>query len=164
MKEPGVSEKSKAEYIQEINRYLDNGDRLAALSAVRHALHFYPDDPVFMSYDGYLVAVAERKISEGIRTCRAAIQRLRDSRSSDTMLLLPFMYLNLGRVYMRNGKRMEAMDAFQEGLKYDSMNAELLKEMKVFGVRKKKAISFLSRDNPINVFFGKRQRGRKGKK
>jgi hypothetical protein len=67
----------------------------------------------------------------------------------------PVFYLNLGRAYLKDDKKNDAVRAFQEGLKNDPENRDILWEMQKLGTRKKLPLPFLSRSNPINVYLGK---------
>ena len=66
----------------------------------------------------------------------------------------PIFYLNLGRAYLKGNRKKDAVQAFQEGLKSDPGNRDLLWEIKKIGERRKPPLSFLSRSNPINKYIG----------
>lgn len=155
VKERSRPEKSKAHFAEEIRSGLKNRKYEAALDSAEEALKRFPFDPFFMSHCGHLTAVFRRKSADGIKMCQEAIKILRQSKSADTVVFLPLFYMHLGRAYVAGRKKKAAIDAFQEGLKYDSGNAELLSEIKGLGTRKSPVIPFLERSNPINVFLGK---------
>lgn len=153
-KPPPKPQKSKAEYAEAIRLDLKSNKK-AALGTAHEALEKFPDDPFFLSYCGYFTAMVEGKSREGAGMCEAAITILRKSKSTDIAFFLPRFYLHLGKVYMKADRKQPAINAFQEGLKFDSRNRELLSELKVIGSRKSPVIPFLGRSNPINKFLGK---------
>ncbi len=151
--------KSKAQYADKILRSIKKGDLAAALTEAREALGLYATDLLFTSYYGYLITAVERKVKEGQKICEEAIESLRNSSSTDKAFFYPIFYLNLGRAFTAGRRKKEALEAFQEGLKYDSRNKELLHAVKQFGVRRPPVISFLDRSHPLNKHLGRlRQR------
>jgi len=64
-------------------------------------------------------------------------------------------YRSLAEVYFIGGKKAEAIQTLDKGLKYDSKNKELYREMKKYGIRKRPPIPFLSRSNFFNKKIGK---------
>ena len=153
-KPPAKPQKSKAEYAETIRLDLKSNKK-SALGAAREALEKFPDDPFFLSYCGYLTAIVEGKSREGAGMCEAAISILIKSNSTDIAFFLPLFYLHVGRVYMKADRKQPAIKAFQEGLKFDSRNRELLSESKAIGFRKSPVIPFLGRSNPINKYLGR---------
>ncbi len=147
--------KSKAHYAQTIKQCLTGGNSKAALAAAEEALKNFPADPFFLSHYGYLTGMVEKRWEEGVKLCEEAIRILRASQSTDMVFFLPAFYLNLGRVYLKINKRHSALDAFRDGLQFDSSNGELLSELKSLGLRRSSLISFLTRGNPINKYLGK---------
>lgn len=63
-------------------------------------------------------------------------------------------YSNLAEVYLISGKRKEAVECIDKGLKYDNDNQELSEEIKKYGVRRKPALPFLPRSHFINKNIG----------
>lgn len=151
----GPPKKSKAHYAETIKRYLAKNDKKAALSVAEDALKDFPYDPFFLSHYGYLTAEVEKRLKEGAKLCKDAVKILRTSQSTDKFFFLPFFYLNLGRVYIKLNKKEAALNAFRDGLQFDSSNVELLSEIKSLGHRKRTVIPFLARGNPINKYLGK---------
>ncbi len=66
----------------------------------------------------------------------------------------PEIYLNLGKTLVLSGAKTRALKAFKKGLRFDEANALLIAEIRRLGHRRAPAISFLSRGNVINRFFG----------
>lgn len=155
IREQSKPQKSKADYAEAIRLDLRDGNKKAALGSAQEALVNFPGDPVFLSYFGYLTAIVENKAWEGARMCEEALSILIKSKSTDIVFFFPLLYLNLGKVLLKANRRVSAMNAFQEGLKYDADNRELRSAMKALGTRKGPVISFLDRSNPINKYLGK---------
>ncbi|MDT8317039.1 MAG: hypothetical protein RQ824_03475 [bacterium] len=63
-------------------------------------------------------------------------------------------YRSLAEVYLISGKRKEAIECIDRGLKYDSDNKGLFEEMKKYGIRKKPALPFLPRSSFLNKNIG----------
>jgi len=63
-------------------------------------------------------------------------------------------YRSLAEVYLIGGKRKEAIECIDRGLKYDSDNKGLSEEMKKYGIRKKPALPFLPRSSFLNKNIG----------
>jgi len=155
IREQSKPQKSKAEYAEAIRLDLKDGNKNTALGTVREALENFPSDPFFLSYCGYMTAIVEGKSREGARMCEEAISVLRKSKSTDIAFFLPLFYLHLGKVHLKADRKAPAINAFQEGLKFDSRNRELLSEIKAIGSRKAPVVPFLGRSNPINKYLGK---------
>jgi tetratricopeptide (TPR) repeat protein len=158
-KEEAKPAKTKARCAEEIQGFIRKGNLAAALEAVNDALGHHAADLFFLSYYGYLIAAVQRKTREGQKICEDTIKALSDSASTEKVFFYPLFYLNLGRALTAGNRKKEAIGAFQDGLKYDSRNKELLAEIKKFGVRKPPVISFLDRSHLVNRQLGKlRQR------
>lgn len=67
---------------------------------------------------------------------------------------VPQYYINLSEVYKLKGNKAKAIETLEAGLKLDSENKAILKELYKFGVRQPPVIPFLSRGNPINKNLG----------
>lgn len=62
-------------------------------------------------------------------------------------------YLNLGKIYLLDKNKSEAMKVFREGMRHQS-NAQIIQELEKLGPRKAPVIPFLKRDNPLNKYLG----------
>lgn len=147
-------QKLKSEYFEEVQRLLKRGNGKSALNILRHALNKFPADPFLLSYYGCLLAVVENNSKEGIKICEDAIKMLDAAMPFGAEFFYPAFNLNLGRAYLKGNRKKNAVMAFQEGLKNDPENHDILWELKKIGSRKKSPISFLSRSNPINKYIG----------
>lgn len=152
--EKTAKQKLKPEYFEEIRQLLRRGNSKTALSVLREALERFPSDPYLLSYYGCLIAVTENNTKEGIKICEDAIRIFKQSTPFGSEFFYPVFYLNLGRAYLKAGKKKHAVEAFQEGLKNDPENKDLLWEMKKIGTRGKPTLPFLPRSNPINKYIG----------
>ncbi len=147
-------QKLKSEYFEEIQQLLRRGNGKSALNVLRHTLEKFPADPFLLSYYGCLIAVIENKSKEGIRICEDAIKMLNTAMPFGAEFFYPVFYLNLGRTYLKGNRKKDAVLAFQEGLKNDPENHDILWEIKKMGTRKPPSLPFLSRSNPINRYIG----------
>ncbi len=147
-------QKSKSEYFDEVQRLLKRGNGKTALSVLVDALEKFPSDPFLLSYYGCLVAVVENRPKEGIKICEDALALLDNTMPFGKEFFYPVFYLNLGRAYLKGNKKREAVNAFNKGLKHDPENHDLLWEIRKLGTRRKPAVPFLKRSNPINKYIG----------
>ncbi|MDA8240929.1 MAG: hypothetical protein M0Z67_11250 [Nitrospiraceae bacterium] len=154
LKEKARQKKSKPEYFEDVKQLLRKGGAKEALRTLREALANFPGDPFLLSYYGCLVAVAENNPKEGVGICREALAGFKESQSFGSEFFYPVFYLNLGRAYLKDNNKTDAVKAFQEGLKHDRENHDLLWELTKLGKRKRPPVPFLERCNPINKYIG----------
>ena len=150
-----VEEIMPSEYLGEVKADLKNGKPLHAYLLATEAVSKYPENPLILSYYGYLQAVAVAKYRTGLETCKSAIALAGEKGLFGEEALYAVLYLNLGRTYLSAGMKQDAVDSFRKGLKFNSHNAELLKELRGLGARKETPVPFLGRSNPINKYLGK---------
>jgi tetratricopeptide (TPR) repeat protein len=112
-------------------------------------------DPFLLSYYGCLVAIVKNNPQRGIKICRDALARLGDDIPFGHELLYPVFYLNLGRAYLKGGRKKDALMVFKKGLKTDPQNSDLLGELKKLGTRKRPLVPLLKRSNTVNKYIGK---------
>ena len=101
---------------------------------------------IFYSYLGVAIARCEGRRRDGIELCRYAV-RLRPRN--------PENRANLAQVYLIVRDRRQAVKQLQAGLKLAPRNRMLRRLGAQIGVRRRPAISFLSRDNPLNFWIGR---------
>jgi tetratricopeptide (TPR) repeat protein len=145
---------TRAEYLGAMKADLRNGERNRAYGVAKEAVEKYPGDPIILSYYGYLMAVVDLKYRTGIETCKRALALLAKKALFGEENLYATIYLTLGRIYLAAGMKEDAINALKTGLKYDSNNNDLQKEVRGLGVRKKVPVQFLDRSNPINKYLG----------
>lgn len=146
--------KLKTEYFEAVKKLLMRRNNRQALKILEDAMIELPDDPFIMSYYGYLKAIVEKKYDEGIKICKKVLEKIDHEITPEEKSLYAAFYLNLGKAYLAAGQRKSAMDAFNDGLKVDNDNHDILWETKKLGSRKKPVVPFLSRGNPINKYIG----------
>jgi tetratricopeptide (TPR) repeat protein len=146
-------QKDRNEYLAKVEGLLKKGKERDALLILRHALKETPDDPFLLSYYGCLTAIVERKAAHGAKICKDAIDIVKSSGRLGEFIH-PVFYLNLGRCYHMGGQRKRAIDAFEQGLRMDSQDPNILQEFKRIGMRNSPLISFLPRSNPLNRYIG----------
>lgn len=152
----GLRESSSiSDYLEEVKGLLKVKNKRKALRVLSEALEHYPDDPFLLSYYGCLDAVANKNFKDGIDMCLTAIGHMKGKVPLGEKSFYPIFFLNLGRAYLAAGKKKEAIEAFNKGLKADSKDNELLWEIRKLGVRRKPPVPFLKRSNPINKYIGK---------
>ena len=146
--------KKKTEYFDAVKKLLRRGNNKQALKILRDALEEFPEDPFIMSYYGCLKAIVEKKYDEGIKICQRALEKLNPVVTPGEEPLYATFYLNLGRAHLAGGQRQLAIEAFNNGLKIDRTNHDLLWELRKLGTRIKPVIPFLRRSNLINKYIG----------
>jgi predicted Zn-dependent protease len=125
--------------------YLRQNRLREAANSFRAVFKNNPDNPLYLSYYGMIVAIAEDCLQDGLTFCQAAIQR--EPYQAD-------LYLNLSRIYQHAHQRQKALETLVQGMSYDQSQL-LFREMRRMGVRRKPFFSKLSRDNPLNVMMGR---------
>lgn len=149
-----VKEISSAEFLRSAKALLANRKLKEAFTVLQQAHIKHPGNPYIASYYGYLQAVVDKRYRSGVETCKSALVLLRKQAVSGREVQYGVVYLNLGRAYIAAGKKKDAIETFQQGLKYDGRNSELLKELQALGKRKKPFLPFLERSNTLNKCLG----------
>jgi tetratricopeptide (TPR) repeat protein len=137
--------KLKSEYFNEVQDLLKNGDGKSALDLLRKALDEFPLDPFYLSYYGCLVSIVDKKPKEGIKICKKAIKMLDTSIPFGSEFFHSAFYLNLGRAFLSDGKKSEAVKSFKKGLRNDPEDSELLTERAIQAGGKKEACNRVSK-------------------
>jgi Tfp pilus assembly protein PilF len=124
---------------------IQRGDYKSAASLLNEALKIAPENPLYISHLGLCAGMLGNQIL-GEKSCRKAILMAPAT---------PILFVNLGRILLEQGKRKEAREQFMHAYKLDNTNAPAALELSRMGVRKRPVISFLKRDNPLNIMLGK---------
>lgn len=148
-------ERKPAEYVRAIRSHLRSGRKKSAYTLVMEAEMAYPNEPLILSYYGYLQAAVNKKYRSGVEACRRALVLFKAPDPYTGSVVYPLLYLNLGRTYLGAGRKKEAIEALRKGAKHDRGNIELKKELQRLGIRKDPPLSFLARSNPLNKYLGK---------
>jgi len=146
--------KTASDYLDEVKNFLRTKNKRGALRVLHEALEHYPDDPFILSYYGCLEAVANKNYTLGIETCEMALESLKKGVPFGQEFFYPVFYLNLGRAYLAAGKKEEALSTFNKGIQIDREDKDLAWEIKKLGTRRKPAVPFIKRSNPINKYIG----------
>lgn len=100
----------------------------------------------YLSFYGLSLAQEAGRVREGIDFCRQAVKS--ESYNAD-------LALNLGRALLVAGRRREAHEWLLKGLALAPGHQGVIRELSKMGWRRRPPIPFLSRRNPLNVFFGR---------
>ncbi len=98
------------------------------------------------SYYGLCVAMVRRKYSQAVDYCNVSLK---------SNFLDPDHRYNLALVYLERDDRRKAVETLNAGLRIEPQNTMINVILDRIGRRRPPAIAFLSRDNPINIFFGR---------
>jgi len=148
-----------AESLKRIQLHLMSSRPRDAYELLKDAVVMFSDDPVHLSYYGYLKAAVEGKYRSGIEDCLRAVSLFQkkmwvgdnDVETAQKAVL----YLNLGKAYYASGRRKDAIDTFHKGLQFDPKNRDLQATLRKVGIRKLIPFPFLNRSNPLNEFVGR---------
>lgn len=116
-----------------------------ALPHMRRALELERNNPYYMSYLGVILARSERRWAEAEQLCDSAVRMKRNQAQ---------LYLNLAEVYATAGRRDDAVEALQAGLKYARRDVRLSIALNRLTQRRRPIFTFLSRRNPLNKHLG----------
>jgi Flp pilus assembly protein TadD len=116
-----------------------------ALPHMRRAVELEKNNPYYMSYLGVVLARSEGKWGEAERLCDSAVRMKRNQAQ---------LYLNLAEVYAAAGRRDDAREALESGLKFARRDVRLNIAMSKLTQRRAPVLSFLSRRHPLNRHLG----------
>jgi len=116
-----------------------------ALPHMRRAVELEKSNPYYMSYLGVVLARSEGKWGEAERLCNSAVRMKRNQAQ---------LYLNLAEVYAAAGRRSDAKEALESGLKFARRDVRLSIAMSKLTSRRAPVLSFLSRKHPLNRQLG----------
>ena len=119
---------------------------IKALPHMKRAVELEKNNPYYMSYLGVVLARSERKWGEAEKLCDGAVRMKRNQAQ---------LYLNLAEVYATAGRRDEAVEALQAGLKFARRDIRLNIAMNKLTRRRSPVISFLTRRHLLNRSLGK---------
>lgn len=141
--------------------YFRDGYLGKALEQMKAAAEAEPQNALFLSYLGLLVAAAQKDFPKAEQLCKMALKLDR---------VEPQCYLNIAEVYTRAKRPAEAMEALREGLRRTKRDARIADAIARLSGRRRPVFPFLDREHPVNMVLGRlRHRilgpvgGRKGK-
>ncbi|MCG6950263.1 MAG: hypothetical protein LJE93_15220 [Acidobacteria bacterium] len=98
------------------------------------------------SYYGLCVAMVRRRYAEAIKYCNISVK---------ANFMDPEHRTNLALVYLERDDRKNAVKNLEAGLRLQPSNKRIHKIFADIGRRKQVMFTFLSRNNPLNVWIGK---------
>ena len=119
---------------------------MKALPHMQRAVELERNNPYYMSYLGVVLARSEKKWGEAEKLCDGAVRLKRNQAQ---------LYLNLAEVYATAGRREDAVEALQAGLKYARRDIRLTIAKNRLVTRRAPVFSFLERKHPFNRGLGR---------
>src|SRR5579863_7121749 len=116
-----------------------------ALPHMEKAAKLEKNNPYYMSYLGVVMARSEQKWAEAEKLCDSAVRMKRNQAQ---------LYLNLAEVYATAGRREDAVETLQAGLKFARRDVRLTIAMNRLTNRREPVLSFLDRQHPMNRKLG----------
>src|SRR5580692_4247005 len=116
-----------------------------AFEHIKRAADMEKNNPYYMSYLGVALARTQQKWADAERLCDTAVRMKRNQAQ---------LYLNLAEVYMASGRKDEAVEALQSGLKFARRDVRLTIAMNRLVERRPPVLTFLTRQHPINRQLG----------
>jgi Flp pilus assembly protein TadD len=117
-----------------------------ALPHMEKAVKLEKNNPYYMSYLGVVMARSEQKWAEAEKLCDSAVRMKRNQAQ---------LYLNLAEVYATAGRREDAVETLQAGLKFARRDVRLNLALNRLIQRRAPVFSFLSRRHLLNKSAGK---------
>ncbi len=140
---------SETEAMREFKEGMDLLRNAYALKALPHfckAFELDRQNPFYRSYMGLALGKATGKWDEAEDVCQAAVRMKRTQ---------PELYLNLAQVYCLAGRKEDAVETLETGLKLTRQDARLSAALQKLGLRRAAVVPFLARTNPVNRKLGK---------
>lgn len=100
------------------------------------------------SYYGLCVAMVRRKYAQAVEYCNISLK---------ANFMDPDHRANLAQVYLERGERRKAVETLNAGLRLEPNNTQIHLIFDRIGRRAPPVLSFLSRDNPLNVWLGRKR-------
>jgi tetratricopeptide (TPR) repeat protein len=101
------------------------------------------------SFYGLCVAMVRRRYAEAVQYCNLSLK---------SQFMDPEHLANLALVYLERNDRASAIENLHKGLRIQPKHPRINKILDDIGRRKPPPITFLSRSNPLNIWFGKRRK------
>jgi predicted Zn-dependent protease len=122
------------------------GEARDALPHLRRCVAHDPQFPLYISYLGLAIGLAEDDWVEAEDLCYQALRMGRQQSN---------LYLNLAEVYRRTGQKDEAVWLLRAGLDMTKQDPSISEALSQFGVRQRRALTFLDRKHFLNRNLGK---------
>ena len=124
---------------------LERNEHADAMEQFGVAHRLDPARPIFRSYYGLCLGVAEKRFDKALAMCRSAAKE---------EFFNPALYHNLARVHLAFGFKAEGIRYLRRGLMIDPGNDAILSDLARLGVRRQPVFGFLQRRNLVNRWFG----------
>lgn len=121
---------------------IETDSLLALVCLERAALDIHT--PELASALGFCLAKERAQFGRAVELCRSAIA-MDPSNTAH--------YLHLGRVYLMQGKKNEAIEIYKEGLTHGE-NAQIREDLGLIGLRRRPVIPLLRREHALNRSLG----------
>src|SRR6204780_1109059 len=131
---------------KECLKNLRDGQSSEALQYARRALGIAPKNPFYLSYTGFLAAVAEKRYGDGEDLCQEAVG-MRHNHAQ--------LYLNLAEVYQQSGRTQEAIATLEKGLVSAGRDFRIRRALPKIGSGRDPMVTFLHRSHPVNRTLGR---------
>jgi hypothetical protein len=123
----------------------EGGDPAAALIPLRDAFRRERNNARIRSYYGLCLGLVERRFEESVELCQSAAQQ---------EFFNPDLYLNLARLHLGFGFKVEGVRYLRRGLMIDPGNLAILDMLQSLGDRRLPVLGFLPRKHPVNRWLG----------
>ena len=100
------------------------------------------------SFYGVCVAMVKRRYAEAVKYCNISLK---------SNFMDPDHHTNLALVYLERQDRENAIKNLHAGLRIQRHNKRIIRILDRIGRRSPPVISFLPRNNPLNIWLGKRR-------
>ena len=134
---------SQEELVSKALTALTHGHSYLAMVCLQQAAA-YGHSPVIDSHLAYCLALNQQEFAEARRLGELALHAEPNN---------PLFCLNLGRVCLLAGEKLEAIRIFRQGLAF-SRDQMLIDELNRLGTRKPPVFPSLHRDHPLNKWVG----------
>jgi len=125
---------------------LEDGRAEEALPVLLDLHRNEPRNARLRSYYGLCLALSERQFEEGLELCAAAAKQ---------EFFNPELYLNLARLHLSFGFKVEGVRYLRRGLMIDPGNEALNTALEDLGDRIAPVLTFLPRRHPVNRLLGR---------
>lgn len=132
------------EFFRRAEGLLSKGDNLSALHYFEKSLSLNSSSALCQSYVALLIASERGQMQKAIVLAEDALSKQPDN---------PLTYLNLGKLYLKAGRKAEAIEVVRKGLSCGDF-PEGIKFLDAIGNRRKPVFPFLARKNFLNKYAG----------
>ena len=132
------------QFFRRAEELLSKGDNLGALHNFEKSLSLDSSCALCKSYVALLMASERGQLQKAIEIAEEALGNMPDNCT---------LYLNLGKLYLRAGRKTDALEVVRRGLSRGEF-PEGLRFLEEMGNRRKPVFPFLPRNNFFNKYAG----------